>query len=65
MEQVKEEPLVVSVPKAGEMAGLSSQAAYAAARRGFIPTIPLGTNRKLVPLAKWRAILAGDATAKP
>lgn len=58
-----QEPLAVDIPVAGKMAGMTPQAAYRAAREGFMPTVRIGAQRKLVPLAKWRAILNGEATA--
>ena len=51
------EPLTLSVPDAGAMAGLAKNASYRAAKRGEIPTIKLGGIRR-VPNAKWRRILA-------
>jgi hypothetical protein len=47
---------VVSVPRAGEIFGLSRPSAYEAARRGQIPTIRIG-RRVLVPTAKLLAML--------
>jgi hypothetical protein len=41
-----------SVPAAGAMAGLTRNGAYAAARRGEIPTIPFG-NLLRVPRLPW------------
>lgn len=41
--------LVYGVPEAGEMLGLSRNAAYEAARRGDIPTIRIG---KLIRVPK-------------
>jgi hypothetical protein len=41
--------LVLDVPKAGEMLGLNRNAAYAAAKRGDIPTIRIG---KLIKVPK-------------
>lgn len=48
-----------SVPQAGKKAGLGRNAAYAAARRGEIPTIRIG-KRLLVPRAAWDRILRGE-----
>ena len=53
------DPLVhptISVPEAGRLLGLSRASAYAAAKRGEIPTIPIG-RRLLVPTAPFLAML--------
>jgi hypothetical protein len=60
MDQMKPEVLVVDVPEAGAMAGLSRQGSYNAAKRGDIPLIKIGGLYK-VPLKKWRAILSGES----
>jgi hypothetical protein len=60
MDQMKPEVLVVDVPEAGAMAGLSRQGSYNAANRGDMPVIVIGGLKK-VPLKKWRAILNGEA----
>ena len=66
MEQLqKSEPLAVDVPEAGEMAKMNVQQSYRAAREGFMPVIRVGKGRVKVPLAKWRAILNGEASAQP
>jgi len=57
------EPLAVDVPVAGAMAGMTPARSYAAARDGFMPTIKVSKGRVKVPLAKWRAMLNGEATA--
>jgi hypothetical protein len=44
--------LAFSVPQAGAMVGLSRNAAYEAAKRGEIPTIPFG-SRRIVPRIPW------------
>ena len=54
-------PLTVSIPEAGREAGMGKNASYRAADRGEIPTICFGKLRR-VPVAKWRKILAGEAT---
>jgi excisionase family DNA binding protein len=54
-----EKPDTYSVPEAGRRAGLGRNAAYAAARRGEIPTIQFG--RKLrVPRVAFERLLAGE-----
>lgn len=54
------EPLVLDVPTAGAMAGLSRLRSYAAARDGSMPTIRIAGRLK-VPLKAWRKILDGEA----
>lgn len=52
MSQVEEvESLVLDVPTAGAMLGLNRNAAYAAAKRGDIPTIRLGKLLRVPKLA--------------
>ncbi len=51
------EPLTLSIPAAGAMAGLAKNASYAAAKRGEIPVIKFGGKCR-VPAAKWKRILA-------
>ncbi len=53
------EPLVVDVPVAGAMAGLSRVRSYAAAKDGSMPTIKVAGRMK-VPLKAWMAKLNGD-----
>jgi hypothetical protein len=54
-----DEVLVVDVPTAGKMAGLSRQGSYNAAIRGDMPVITIG-GLKRVPLKAWRAKLNGE-----
>ncbi len=49
--------LVIGVPEAGEMLGLNKNAAYAAAKRGDIPTIRIGKLLR-VPKAAFEKMLA-------
>jgi excisionase family DNA binding protein len=49
----------LTVEEAGRMLGLGRQAAYAAARRGQIPTLKIG-RRVLVPRVRLERLLAGD-----
>jgi excisionase family DNA binding protein len=49
--------LVYEVPEAGEMLGLTRAAAYAAAKRGDIPTIRIGKTLR-VPKAAFEKMLA-------
>ncbi|MGY4193383.1 helix-turn-helix domain-containing protein [Bradyrhizobium sp. USDA 4520] len=44
-------PLVFTVPEAGAMLGLNRNAAYAAAKRGDIPTIRIGKLIRVPRLA--------------
>jgi hypothetical protein len=59
----KADVLAVDIPVAGAMAGMSPARSYAAAREGFMPIIKVSKGRQKVPLAKWRAILNGEAAA--
>ena len=59
-------PLVrrtITIEEAGAQLGISRNAAYAAARRGEIPTISMG-RRKLVPIAALNAMLDPAAFEK-
>lgn len=55
----QQEPLVVDVPVAGAMAGLSRVRSYAAVKDGSMPTIKIAGRLK-VPLKAWRKILEGE-----
>lgn len=48
-----------SIPQAGAMAELGRSASYKAARRGEMPLIKLGRNRR-VPAKLWDKILDGE-----
>ena len=52
----QERRLVVTVPEAGQMLGLSRNAAYAAAERGEIPTIRIGRLLKVPKAALDRML---------
>lgn len=52
--------LVVDVPEAGAMAGLSRVRSYAAAKDGSMPTIKVAGRLK-VPLKAWTAKLNGES----
>ena len=56
------ERLVMSVPEAAELLGISRESAYKAARAGQLPTVTLG-RRLLVPVARLHAFLGGDGRA--
>jgi excisionase family DNA binding protein len=64
LSELNELPPVISVEEAGEVLGIGRSAAYAAAARGDLPTIPLGTRRRLVPTAKLFELL-GVTTGDP
>jgi excisionase family DNA binding protein len=55
----KSAPLVMSVPEAGALLGLSREGAYDAAKRGEIPTIKVGRLLK-VPKVRFDRLLNGD-----
>jgi excisionase family DNA binding protein len=57
MEQLLEGPATLTVPEAGRFLGLERSAAYAAARRGDLPTIRLGRKRLVVPAARLAELL--------
>lgn len=48
--------LVIDVPAAAELLGISRSSGYEAARRGELPTIKLG-RRLVVPVAKLRTMV--------
>jgi excisionase family DNA binding protein len=50
------ERLVMTVPEAAELLGISRESAYKAARAGQLPTVTLG-RRLLVPVARLNAFL--------
>lgn len=55
---------ILSVPEAGRLAfNLSNSAAYAAAKRGELPTIKVG-RRIVVPTAALRRLLGMDISAE-
>jgi hypothetical protein len=58
---MKDAPLTMSVPEAGERYfGLSKNGSYAAAHRGEIPTIRIGKLLR-VPVRRLEKKLDGDA----
>jgi hypothetical protein len=59
-----DDDLTWSIPFAGSKAGLGKNAAYAAARRGEIPTIRFGKKLR-VPNAKFLRLLAGEPASTP
>jgi hypothetical protein len=59
--ETDENELTWSVPEAGSKVKLSKNAAYAAARRGEIPTIRFGKKLR-VPKAKFLKMLSADST---
>lgn len=56
------ERLVYSIAEAAELLNLSERSAYAAAKRGEIPVLKMG-SRMVVPKAALDAMLAGTPTA--
>lgn len=54
----------VSVVEAGEILGISKDAAYDGVKRGEIPTIRIG-GRYLVPVARLRALIEGEPRLEP
>ena len=65
--QDEEEPLVVSVPRAARMLGISRAAAYELAHRGELPVLRLG-RRILVPRVGLERLIAravDRATPRP
>jgi excisionase family DNA binding protein len=55
LEKVLSEP-TISVPEAGEILEISERSAYAAARRGEIPTVQVGRLMR-VPTALFKRML--------
>jgi excisionase family DNA binding protein len=53
------ERLVITVPEAAELLGISRESAYKAAKAGELPTVSLG-RRRLVPVARLHALLGID-----
>jgi excisionase family DNA binding protein len=51
----------LTVEEAGRILGLGRTTAYAAAKRGDIPTISIG-RRLLVPVDRLERLLAGEGT---
>jgi predicted DNA-binding transcriptional regulator AlpA len=60
MKDSKRKSLTVTVPEAGEMLGISRNAAYDCAARGDLPTIRLG-KRLVVPRAARERMRNGNA----
>lgn len=59
----REGRLVMSVPEAGARLDMSPSSAYAAAKRGDIPTIRIGHLLK-VPVIRFERMLAGEEGAQ-
>lgn len=53
---ISEKKLVLTVPEAGEMLGISRAQSYLMAKRGIIPVISLG-RRLVVPVAALEKML--------
>ena len=56
------EKLAVTVPEAAGMLGIGRDAAYAAVKRGQIPSYWVG-RKILVPLDRLRAVINGEGRA--
>jgi excisionase family DNA binding protein len=59
MDKEKSERSVMSITEAGRRLDISRDAAYAAARRGDIPTLRIGRLLK-VPRVRFERMLAGE-----
>lgn len=57
-------PVLLDVPEAGELAGMSRARAYVAAHDGAIPTIRMG-HRLRVPTTRWLDVLGLSYTSEP
>jgi len=62
-EQVKEEPLCISIPAAAKLLGISRATAYSMARLGQLPIIRCGQRRMLVPMLRLRKMLEQDTNS--
>lgn len=62
LDELRNGPAVLTVEEAGAVLGLTKSAAYAAARRGDIPTIRIGLRRLVVPAAKLAELLGADSS---
>ncbi len=56
----REDRLVMTVPEAGRLLGLSRCGAYEAAKRGDIPTIKIGRSLRVSRAALDRMLEGGD-----
>jgi excisionase family DNA binding protein len=54
---MRDSRLTLTVPEAGALLGLGRGSAYAAAKRGDLPTITIGCRKLLVPKATLYAML--------
>ena len=61
---MKPDRLVYDVPEAGALLGMSRNAAYAAAKRGDIPTVKIGKLLR-VPVRALEEMLNGAAVKGP
>lgn len=57
--------VVLTIPEAGSVLGLSKSSAYEAARLGAIPSIRLSARRAVVPVAALRAMLGLPSVKEP
>ena len=56
------EPLAVTIPRAGELLGVSRPTAYRLADRGVLPVVHLGPRLRRVPVDELRRRLAAQAS---
>ena len=63
-DQNQVERLACSIPEAGKMIGLGRTASYDAAKRGEIPTVPVG-GRLVVPIATFRKKFGAGEPEEP
>ena len=59
------EPLAVSIPRAGELLGVSRAQAFRLAADGTLPTVRLGPQTRRVPVDGLRRWLAETAETPP
>lgn len=61
---LNDEPLTITVERAGELLGISRGLAYDLVRRGEIPSLRLG-RRLVVPMHGLRRMLEGHDAPRP
>jgi excisionase family DNA binding protein len=62
IDDLRREPITISVERTGEYLGVSKAYAYQLAREGRLPTIKLGPRRIRVSTAGLLKMLGGDDT---
>lgn len=58
----KQQPLAVSIKKAGEMLGVGYSLTRKLVKQGAIPAIRLGEKRLVVPVAALEELIRAEAT---